>query len=86
MMEGTEGECMDVEEPAGELEGTELNEECGEGEGEMRGNEMRGSTYLGEREDWLSWLRSALDMLHSGERGRVLESVLVKFVMIEKAL
>ncbi len=86
VMEETEGEGMDVEESAGELEGTELNEECGEGDGEVRGNEVRGGTELEEREEWPMWLRNAMDMLHSGERGRVLESVLVKFVTIEKAL
>lgn len=65
VMEETEGEGMDVEESAGELEGTELNEECGGGEGEMRGDEVRGSTELEEREGWPMWLRNAMDMLHS---------------------
>jgi hypothetical protein len=41
---------------------------------------------LEKREGWPIWLRSAVDMLHEGERGRQLTPILVNFIKLEKAL
>ncbi len=85
-MEVTEGGVLSPEGCVGKVEVRELGQDCGEGEKEMREDVMRRSADLEEREQWPCWLKDGVDMLHEGERGKELESILVKFVRMERAL
>ncbi len=49
-------------------------------------SEMGREGELVEQDGWPSWLRSAVNMLHAGERGKAMESIVIKLIKIERCL
>ncbi len=80
------GGVQNEESAVGEAEGMEVERQGEEELQEQRGGEMEWVRSVEEEEDWPSWLRSAVAMLRGGERGEEMESILVKFVGMERAL
>jgi hypothetical protein len=68
----------------GDLVRVETNQSPMEGVEET--GETSGKGELEKQDGWPIWLRSAVTMLHEGERGYQLESILVKLTRMEKAL
>lgn len=48
--------------------------------------EEGGVSELEKRDEWPTWLKSGVDMLWAGSRGKEFESILIKLIMIERSL
>ncbi len=82
-VEETEGAVGDAGE---EREGdTSMEVDTGV-EGRAKEGRETAVSELDKREGWPRWLQEVVDMLHRGERGVELETILTKLVKIEKAL
>ncbi len=79
------GSAIFTENPRGEMWIDFRTREVGEAN-VMGLVERKEDRVLEEREEWPSWLKSAVDRLQMGERGIELNMVLKKFVQVERAL